>query len=209
MNDDVLIAFVAILPQLIVVAAAIIAAVWLRRPIGSFVDRRVAGFGLFGFRLDLRAAEVDEAVLARAQAGLEQQSVTGDGRQVEQRARRLRDQLVGRTVLWVDDHPGNNQVERRMLRRMGIFTECAITNDEAIRALDHDTFDLVISDVARDSGPNGLELLSYMNHRAHRMPVILYIGHVDPSRAQPLGAFGITDRPDVLLNLVMDALDRR
>ena len=32
---------------------------------------------------------------------------------------------------------------------------------------------------------------------------------VDPTRPVPVGAFGLTARPDELLHLVMDALERR
>lgn len=69
-----------------------------------------------------------------------------------------------------------------------------------------DRVDLIVSDVGRDDGsPGGLALLEGL--RGAR-PVILYVGRVDRERGVPAGAFGITDRPDELLNLLMDALDR-
>jgi CheY-like chemotaxis protein len=112
----------------------------------------------------------------------------------------------------VDDHPENNAVERKMLRQMGIFVEPVTTNADGLAALadPDDHFDLVLSDIGRDDGsPDGLALLDAVRRMSDPPPVILYIGRVDPSRTQPPGAFGITDRPDILLNLVMDALDRR
>ena len=40
-------------------------------------------------------------------------------------------------------------------------------------------------------------------------PVIFYIGIFDPKLGIPGGAFGITNRPDELLHLVLDALERK
>jgi len=40
------------------------------------------------------------------------------------------------------------------------------------------------------------------------VPVIFYIGYPDPSKGVPPHAFGITHRPDELLHLIMDALER-
>ena len=110
--------------------------------------------------------------------------------------------------LWIDDHPEGNRIERRMLRQMGIFTEAVTTSAGAAAVLDDpaNKIDLIITDVGRDDGsPGGLALLEGIGGRR---PVILYVGRVDRNRVTPAGAFGITDRPDELLNLVMDALDR-
>ena len=40
------------------------------------------------------------------------------------------------------------------------------------------------------------------------LPVILYVGNLDSGANVPAGAFGITNRPDVLLTLVGEALTR-
>ncbi len=95
-----------------------------------------------------------------------------------------------------------------MLRQMGILTEAVTTKPEAAAVLNDpaNRIDLIISDVGRDDGSaGGLTLLEGIRGRR---PVILYVGRVDRDRGTPAGAFGITDRPDDLLNLVMDALDR-
>ena len=38
--------------------------------------------------------------------------------------------------------------------------------------------------------------------------VVFYVGRVDRAAGVPAGSFGITNRPDELLHLVMDALER-
>ncbi len=39
--------------------------------------------------------------------------------------------------------------------------------------------------------------------------MIFYIGVVDPNKGVPVQAFGITNRPDELLHLTLDALERK
>jgi len=54
----------------------------------------------------------------------------------------------------------------------------------------------------------GLKFLQdYAKHKK-RVPVIFYIGHPDPTKPVPLHAFGITHRPDELLHLILDVLER-
>jgi hypothetical protein len=72
-----------------------------------------------------------------------------------------------------------------------------------------DTIDVVISDIQRDDGvPGGLALAEAMRSRRDPRPLIFYAARYDPEKGTPPGVFGITNRPDVLLHLVMDALDR-
>jgi hypothetical protein len=40
-------------------------------------------------------------------------------------------------------------------------------------------------------------------------PVVFCVGAVDQHRGPPMGSDGITDRPDELLHLVLDVLERR
>jgi hypothetical protein len=38
--------------------------------------------------------------------------------------------------------------------------------------------------------------------------VIFYVGRLDPGAERPAGSFGITNRPEELLHLVLDVLER-
>jgi DNA-binding NtrC family response regulator len=118
--------------------------------------------------------------------------------------------LQGRTILWVDDQPTGNRIERRLLRQMGVFVETVTSNDQAMTVLTDpaESISLVISDIQRASGPSGLDLVKSLAARPGHPSIILYIGRRDDNRPLPTGAFGLADRPDELLNLVMDALDR-
>lgn len=52
-------------------------------------------------------------------------------------------------------------------------------------------------------------MIAALRDAGYRGPIIYYVGSADPSRPVPVGAFGLTARPDELLHLVMDALERR
>ena len=113
-------------------------------------------------------------------------------------------------VLWVDDHPESVTLERKLLRDMGIVDvgrphECAGRTD--ILSDRDGVVDLVISDIKRDDkSPGGIALLEDIRQGSKRPPVILYVTSVDPEDGVPRGAFGLTNRVDDLLNLVMDVL---
>lgn len=217
MDQGVVVALIAILPQLVLFVLAGALAVRFRQPLGRLIEERVSSVSALGFKVDLRPAEVNKAVqdrMAPAMAVLAADSATNEleptplGEQVVDRAKRLATRIAGRTILWIDDHIEGNRIERRMLRQMGICAESVTTKDGASAVLNDpaDRIDLIISDIGRDDGsPGGLALLDGL--RAPQ-PVILYVGRVERERGIPAGAFGITDRPDELLNLVMDALDR-
>jgi hypothetical protein len=70
-------------------------------------------------------------------------------------ARTVNDAVVGlngKSVLWVDDNPGNNRFEARALEALGMQVSAARDTDEALAELKRSRFDLVISDMSRPSG---------------------------------------------------------
>jgi len=202
-------AFIGILPQLIVIAIVVVAAILYRRPLATVLQDRLTGFSAFGFRIDLQPREIVEAVRKRAidapsgdrSADLDERVGAG----IASRARRMAPKLVGRTILWVDDDPDSLVAERELVRRLGMFVEPAFDNDRALYVLKrpNSDVDLVISDIGRAHGAPGTDLPALMSDK--RMPVIFYVGRLDPGI--PAGAFGITNRPDELLQLIMDAAD--
>lgn len=195
--------------------------------------RRLSTFKGMGVELGFAAASMDDAVAARAHF-LEAEVVKHgskadpahrievpeeDRERALIRARANLDLLAGRRVLWVDDVPTNNRSERRLFRSLGVTSEAVVSTDEALGRLERDEsqFDLIISDMARDDdGEAGLkclrqyEALTNGQGRApdDRLPVIFYLGKYDPGAGTPAGAFGITNRPDQLVHLAIDALEQ-
>lgn len=117
--------------------------------------------------------------------------------------------LSGLRVLWVDDHPDNNTWERAMFGAFGVEFLTARCTADAVAALGSNVFDLTISDIERDGVPDeGIRSLPTLRSRNPRMLVIFYTGLVRRELPVPVGAFGIADRPDDLLHLVLDVAER-
>lgn len=112
--------------------------------------------------------------------------------------------------LWVDDFPENNLNERQMFQQLGAVIDLGKSTDEALDILHRAEYDLVISDMARDDCPTaGLDLLTKLRVNRNRTPLIFYLGVIDETKGVPVGAFGLTNRPDELLHLTLDLLARR
>jgi CheY-like chemotaxis protein len=117
--------------------------------------------------------------------------------------------LQNSQILWMDDHPENNLNERKMFRQLKIDIDIAKSTEEALGMLRIGRYDLILSDMAHDDDPTaGLSLLRQIPSE-RKAPVIFYVGVVDASKGVPARAFGITNRPDELLHLTLDALERK
>lgn len=113
-------------------------------------------------------------------------------------------------ILWVDDNPENNIYEREVLRTLGSNTDVVTSTEGGMVALQSKVYDLVVSDMSRGGTPNeGLVLLQEMRKRRFPQRMVFYVGTIDADRGKPAGSFGITDRPDELLHLIMDVLERQ
>jgi len=134
-----------------------------------------------------------------------------DQQRVINRVRKNANLFRGCRILWIDDFPDSPANERKMLQSLLVdvdMTTSTAAAEKLLRAKEK-KYDLILSDMKRD-GDNqaGLKFLQdYAKHKK-RVPVIFYIGHPDPTKPVPLHAFGITHRPDELLHLILDVLER-
>lgn len=121
--------------------------------------------------------------------------------------------LQSSSLLWVDDRPDNNRYERTALEAMGIQVELALGTDEAVKKFDHQSFDLVISDMDRPGDPRAAyTLLDILRQKSITTPFIIYAGSRLPAHVQEArerGALGCTNSPQELIVLVADALGSR
>ena len=116
----------------------------------------------------------------------------------------------GAQILWVDDHPENNRNEINMFQRLGAEIRTVENTEQAIQAIQKISFDLVLSDMARgDDQQAGLIFLKKLRTFEQKIPVIFYLGVFDPEKGVPPRSFGLTARPDELLHLTLDALERK
>ena len=126
------------------------------------------------------------------------------------RARIVASFLVGARILWVDDHPENNINEKRTLEDFGVQVDQVRSATEALERLLGRPFNLILSDMDRDGCSDaGLELLRTLRLSDCPIPLVLYVGEVDLNRGVLVGAFGIADRPEPLVHLVLDVLERQ
>lgn len=110
----------------------------------------------------------------------------------------------------MDDNPQNNAHEREALLTLGTVTHTATTTEEGMAALRTNVYDLVISDMRRGNAPNeGMSLLREMREGRYPQRVVFYVGAANRDKGTPAGSFGIADRPDELLHLIMDILERQ
>lgn len=92
---------------------------------------------------------------------------------------------------------------------MGSNVDVATSTAEGLLALQSKVYDLVVSDMLRDDNPKeGLTFLEEMRNCRFPQQVVFYVGHVDSKKGTLEGSFGITHRPDELLHLIMDVLER-
>lgn len=186
------------------------------------LGRRISGLEALGVKIEFEAAEAELSKAVQQIGRVRLQSTVSavrkeiritedDERRAIKRAAAVADVLKSRSILWVDDRPANNVHERKAFETLGLTVRFARDNPEAVEALktSDQEFDLVISDIGRPEGaPSGLALLNDLAAAREEIPVIYYVSKLDRSKPVPLGAFGLTNRPDELLHLVVDALER-
>jgi CheY-like chemotaxis protein len=216
-GDEVAHIIGAITTLLWVLLAAFV--VWLlRQPLTAAVSR-LATFEAFGVKFALSGGAAMDAAIELAQKNPDWpvEVPTADRKAALERANANRPVFEGAEILWVDDRPSNNRNEARMLRSFGALITFAATTEEALRALrtstdQHQPFDLIVSDIGRDlptpDPTAGLTMLPCLREAGFHQPVIFYVGRPEPGAGVPAGAFGLTNRPDQLLQLTIDALSR-
>ncbi len=181
------------------------------KPIRHELLPKLSGMNVMGVEFAFVEDSIDAAIeLAEKNPQWKVEIPPADKKRVLNRAKQHLAIFRQAQILWVDDHPENNRNERRMFRQLGAEIDIAKSTDEALDMFSNAGYDLVISDMARRDQPTaGLDLLSELRKDNKTAPVIFYVGVIDPGKGVPAQAFGITNRPDELLHLTLDALERK
>jgi len=110
------------------------------------------------------------------------------------------------TILWVDDRLDNNIHEKEAFKSLGFKFDLAISTNEAMKLLKANKYAAIISDMARNEGPDeGYVLLKKVRQKDKETPYIIYSSSNSIEHkivAQEKGAQGSTNRPGELINLV-------
>ncbi len=102
------------------------------------------------------------------------------------------DFLAGRRVLVAEDHPVNRKLVTRLLEKRSLVPVLAGDGNEVLRALESDTFDLILMDVQMP-GMDGLQTTAAIRHReqetGRRVPILAMTAHaMDRDRQRCLEA---------------------
>jgi len=89
--------------------------------------------------------------------------------------------LIGKSILWVDDNPTNNELAVRALRKLQLDMEHATSTESALAAMQRHHFDLVISDMGRGSDMRaGYGLLKAIRDQGNQVPFLIFAGSDRP-----------------------------
>ena len=115
-------------------------------------------------------------------------------------------------ILIVDDESSILKVLSSVLDRQGYSSTCAANGEEALRQLDQEEFDLMITDLRLGDGIDGVELLHQAREKCRKLTTIMITGYgtVDVAvQAMKEGAFDFITKPfkmKTLLETVSNAL---
>jgi len=120
-------------------------------------------------------------------------------------------------ILWISYKPETLIEELSLLTKLGMSVDFAKSVDfvkgfSEIKSKIKLDYDIILSDI-KYIDANGEKqdnnLIKELVKRGLDIPVIFYVGKYDKERGTPAHAFGITDRPDQMLHLIFDALERK
>ncbi|MET7470358.1 response regulator [Micromonospora sp. NPDC005686] len=120
--------------------------------------------------------------------------------------------LKGGQILWVDDNPEWNLPLMQLFRRLGMTVDTSRSTDGAISKLRSRQYDLIISDMRRDTEQPaqsaGITLLDALDRQGVRSPVIIAAANFDPRIGVHPGIFAYTNAVDDIVHYVIDIMER-
>jgi|APTNR8051073442_1049403.scaffolds.fasta_scaffold00076_85 CheY-like chemotaxis protein len=212
LTEPVLIELVKILPSVFWLIVAAIVVGFFYNPIRNQLLPLVTGLKIGGIECSFVREGIQAAVaLAQKHKNWQVQVSDEEAALVMERASRNLGRLQRAQILWVDDNPENNFNEIKMLHQLRSDVETAKSTEEGLKLIaEKKTFDIVLSDLKRgDDATAGLTMLAKLRESHPTLPVVFYVGEFDAGRGVPPFAFGLTNRPDELLHLILDILARR
>lgn len=195
---------VKLVPSILWVGFAVLVVVLFR---GAVADRLPA---LTSLELPGGVKAQFDAAISHAAASTGTVISADERTRLERRVARDAELLRGSRVIWIDDEPSSTRTERSALTALGVVIDTAVSDADAQARLSTDQYDAVISDIARDGDPAaGVNFMSTIRRYDGGLPIVFYIRHLSSELGTPPGAIGITNRPDEVVDLLLDALARR
>lgn len=211
MNTTIIVEIIKILPSLLGFCFLLCCLFLFYRPIRDELIPKLGSFKALGVELSFVKEYIEKSIrLAEKSPQWKVRTSSVDQKRVLTRIKSHLGYFKNSRILWVDDHPENNKNEIRMFSELGGEIDLAKDLNEASTLMKNHSYDLVFSDMVHgDNKTAGLELLDSLVSKREFLPVIFYVGVFDPALGTPARAFGITNRPDELVHLALDALERK
>ncbi len=204
-ESSVLIEFIKASPALIVSIVGSLFLIANADAIGKLL-RKATKLSALGVSIEAAGDTLDDAFKAHGLAGMASQR---ERMAVLRRLNACAPLLRGTRVLWVDDQPKNNEAEVKLLKSLDVEVQQVGTSADADAFLDIRHYLLVITDFDREgSTTTGIDFAKQVAARSAAPPVIGYVGTDQTDRARPPHLFGVTNRPDHLMQLVCDVAQR-
>ncbi len=208
--QEIIIEFIKIIPSILWFGVIITLLILFYTPLRNLLSN-LNEFKALGVEMSFVKDTMDAALkLADKSPKWKVEVPQADRERVIARAKKHLHILKNAQILWIDDHPENNRNEMRMFQQLKAQVDTVTDTDAALAILKENKYDVILSDMARgDRSDAGVDFLQKFRRRDESTPVIFYVGVFDKKRGTPPQSFGITNRPDELLHLVLDALERK
>jgi CheY-like chemotaxis protein len=111
--------------------------------------------------------------------------------------------LIGRSILWVDDNPANNELIVRTLKKLRLNVEQATSTEEALAEMERRRCDLVISDMGRGRDMRaGYGLLKAIRDRGSQVPFLIFSSSDKPEYRKEAAVLGAQLSTNDMLELI-------
>jgi len=210
-DQKVYIEIIKIIPDLLWVLLALVIFIYSYRLIKKTLLPNVTNISAFGIKINMLKESIDSIYDIAKKDKMWDVSISElDKNIVLKRTNRNLNLFKNLSILWFDDRPDTLKNEIKMFRQLGGRIEVTTTLEKTISMLKTNNFDLMISDIDRNNGEeDGVSTLKQLYKNKTYVPTIFYIGDVNEELGIPPHAFGLTNRPDELLHLVIDVLERK
>lgn len=194
---------IKISPGLISAILAVALVVTYRKELRALVSR-MTKLKALGVEAEFSGKAMDDAIaVQRVQVS------DGDRKGALRRLTVIAPLLRDTRVLWIDDNPANNRYERALLESFGVRIDTVTSSADGERAARENIYTLIITDLAREGRDNeGLLFVARLVASKTYVWTIAYTGSDQQGQARPPHLFGITNRPDHLMHLVCDVVER-
>ncbi len=117
------------------------------------------------------------------------------------------DRLLGKSILWVDDNPQNNELAVRAFKSLQLEVEQVLSTDEGLAALERRRFSLIISDMGRGTNMEaGNDLLKAVRNRDKAIPFFIFASQDKPEFRAEAKRRGAQLSTNSVLELIDEAI---